>query len=396
MDNNEQFEKVEIFDTPQELAASMQADAQQTETTTTEEPPQQESQPVEETSTPEVTQEATPESEPQVESTQEQTSEPVQEEESKYQATTDDLIDYQASTDNNDNTTQQYSDNDIESAVFNYVSERLGREVKSFDEFSQPQNAMDERIQKIAEFVQNTGRAPEDWFKYQSLNPSEMDDLTAVRIKYSQDYPDLNFNEINTLISAKYKMNPDEFSEDDIKVSALQLKIDGTDARKNIEEIRNTYAAPIQKETSTQPKESYFTQDWMNNMQRETSSFEGLEFDLGNGKNFNFGVGENYRKTLVDSHQNAENYLDRYKDTNGNWDYDTFNSHQTLIDNIDNIVASAYRQGMGDGQRGLVDKAANVSTNTPSQNSAQNNNNSLVEQVRNIMGSNSNKMTFNI
>ena len=381
--NNEQFEKAEIFDTPQELAASMQADAQQIETTTTEEAPQQESQSVEETSTPEVALQ----SEQQVEG--------IQEEENKYQATTDDLIEEQASTDN-DNTTQQYSDNDIESAVFNYVSERLGREVKSFEDFSQPQNAIDERIQKIAEFVQNTGRAPEDWFKYQSLNPSEMDDLTAVRIKYSQDYPQLNFNEINTLIGAKYKMNPDEFSEDDIKVSALQLKIDGTDARKNIEEIRNTYAAPIQKETSTQPKESYFTKDWVQNMQRETSSFEGLEFDLGNGKNFNFGVGENYRKTLVDSHQNVENYLDRYKDTNGNWDYDTFNSHQTLIDNIDNIVASAYRQGMGDGQRGLVDKAANVSTNTPSQTPNQNANSSLAEQVKSIMRNNSSKMTFNI
>ena len=383
---DEQFEKAEIFDTPEQLAASMQADAQPTQ-----EAPQQESQPVSEPVQEQTEQEAPP----QVEPVQEQTNEPVQEEEFQYQATTDDNIEQQASTDN-DNTTQQYSDDDIESAVFNYVSERLGREVKSFDEFSQPQNAMDERIQKIAEFVQNTGRAPEDWFKYQSLNPSEMDDLTAVRIKYSQDYPDLNFNEINTLISAKYKMNPDEFSEDDIKVSALQLKIDGTDARKNIEEIRNTYAAPIQKETSEQPKESYFTQDWMNNMQRETSSFEGLEFDLGNGKNFNFGVGENYRKTLVDSHQNAENYLDRYKDTNGNWDYDTFNSHQTLIDNIDNIVASAYRQGMGDGQRGLVDKAANVSSGTPSQAPNQNTNSSLAEQVKSIMGANSNKMTFNI
>ena len=376
----EQFEKAEIFDTPEQLAASMQADAQPTQ-----EAPQEESQPVSEP-----VQEQTE----QVETVQEQTNEPVQEEEFQYQATTDDNIEQQASTDN-DNTTQQYSDDDIESAVFNYVSERLGREVKSFDEFSQPQSAIDDRVQKIAEFVQNTGRAPEDWFKYQSLNPSEMDDLTAVRIKYSQDYPDLNFNEINTLIGAKYKMNPDEFSEDEIKVSALQLKIDGTDARKNIEEIRNTYAAPVQQRTSEQ-EESYFTEDWAQNMQRETSSFEGLEFDLGNGKNFNFGVGENYRKTLVSNHQNAENYLDRYVDSNGNWDYDTFNSHQTLIDNIDNIVSSAYRQGMGDGQRGLVDKAANVSTNTPSQNSAQNNNNSLAEQVKNIMGSNSNKMTFNI
>ena len=376
----EQFEKAEIFDTPEQLAASMQADAQPTQ-----EAPQEESQPVSEP-----VQEQTE----QVETVQEQTSEPVQEEEFQYQATTDDNIEQQASTDN-DNTTQQYSDDDIESAVFNYVSERLGREVKSFDEFSQPQSAIDDRVQKIAEFVQNTGRAPEDWFKYQSLNPSEMDDLTAVRIKYSQDYPDLNFNEINTLIGAKYKMNPDEFSEDEIKVSALQLKIDGTDARKNIEEIRNTYAAPVQQRTSEQ-EESYFTEDWAQNMQRETSSFEGLEFDLGNGKNFNFGVGENYRKTLVSNHQNAENYLDRYVDSNGNWDYDTFNSHQTLIDNIDNIVSSAYRQGMGDGQKGLVNKAANVSTNTPSQNAAQNNTSSLGEQLKNIMGGNSNKVTFNI
>jgi len=381
----EQFEKAEIFDTPEQLAASMQADAQPTQ-----EAPQQESQPVSEPVQEQTEQEAPP----QVEPVQEQTNEPVQQEEFQYQATTDDNIEQQASTDN-DNTTQQYSDNDIESAVFNYVSERLGREVKSFDDFSQPQNAMDERIQKIAEFVQNTGRGPEDWFKYQSLNPSEMDDMTAVKIKYSQDYPQLNFNEINTLVSSKYKTNPDEFSEGELQVSALQLKIDATDARNNIEEIRNTYAAPMQKETSEQ-QESYFTEDWAQDMQRETSSFEGLEFDLGNGKNFNFGVGENYRKTLVDNHQNAENYLDRYVDPNGNWDYDTFNSHQTLIDNIDNIVSSAYRQGMGDGQRGLVNKAANVSTNTPSQNAAQNNTNSLAEQVKNIMGANSNKMTFNI
>ena len=384
---DEQFEKAEIFDTPEQLAASMQADTQPTQ-----EAPQQESQPVSEPIQEQTEQEA----QPQVEQVQEQTNEPVQQEETQYQATTDDQVEYQATTDNEDNTTQQYSDNDIESAVFNYVSERLGRDVKSFDDFSQPQTAMDERIQKISDFVQNTGRAPEDWFKYQSLNPSEMDDLTAVRIKHSQDYPDLNFNEINTLIGAKYKMNPDEFSEDEIKVSTLQLKIDGTDARKTIEEIRNTYAAPVQADTSEQQQESYFNQDWIQNMQRETTSFEGLEFDLGNGKNFNFGVGNDYRNNLINNNQNAENYLDRYVDPNGNWDHDTFNSHQTLIDNIDNIVSSAYRQGMGDGQRGLVDKAANVSTNTPSQNTAQNNTNSLAEQVKNIMGSNSNKMTFNI
>ena len=385
---NDNFEKVEIFDTPEQLAASMQADAQQT----TQEAPQQESQPVSEQ--PAVEQPATE----QVENIEPAPQPEVQEQpqETQYQATTDDQVEYQATTDNNDNNTQQYSDDEIESAVFNYVSERLGREVRSFEDFNQNQNELDERVQKIAEFVQNTGRNPEDWFKYQSLNPSEMDDLTAVRVKYAQDYPDLNFNEINTLIGSKYKMNPDEYSQEEINGSALQLKIDATDARRVITEIRDTYAAPVQQETSEQTEEAYFDQDWMQQMQQETSDFEGLEFDLGNGKSFNFGIGEQYRNRLINQNQNIDDYLGRYVDNNGNWDYDTFNSHQTLIDNIDNIVASAYRQGLGDGQRGLVDRAANVSASTPAQAPGENNTSSLAEQVKNIMGSNSNKMTFKI
>ena len=382
----EQFEKVEIFDTPEQLAASMQADAQQT----TQEAPQQESQPVSEE--PAVEQPVTEQVDNMDAIPQEQEYE--QPEETQYQATTDDLIDNQESAEYNN--TQQYSDEQIESAVFNYVSERLGREVRSFEDFNQSQNNLDERVQKIAEFVQDTGRNPEDWFKYQSLNPSEMDDLTAVRVKYAQDYPDLNFNEINTLIGSKYKMNPDEYSQEEINVSALQLKIDATDARRVITEIRDTYAAPVQQETSEQTEEAYFDQDWMQQMQQETSDFEGLEFDLGNGKSFNFGIGEQYRNRLINQNQNIDDYLGRYVDNNGNWDYDTFNSHQTLIDNIDNIVASAYRQGLGDGQRGLVDRAANVSASTPAQAPGENNTSSLAEQVKNIMGSNSNKMTFKI
>ncbi len=383
---NDNFEKVEIFDTPEQLAASMQADAQQS----TEEAPQQESQPVSEQP---VSEKTVQEQLEQVENVEPEPQTEVQEE-IQSQATTDDFVDNQESTENNN--IQQYSDQEIENAVFNYVSERLGREVRSFDDFSQPESTLDERVQKIAEFVQNTGRDPQDWFRYQSLNPSEMDDITAIRVQYSQNYPDLNFNEINTLISSKYKLNADEHSDEEVKVSALQLKIDAADARNKITEIRDTYAAPVQATPSTEPEDNYFDQSWMQDMQRETLDFEGLEFDLGNGKSFNFGVGDNYRNSLVNRHQKIEDYFDRYVDNDGNWDHDTFNSHQTLIDNIDNIVASAYRQGLGDGQRGLVDRAANVSASAPAQASNQNDTNSLAEQVKNIMGANSNKMTFKI
>ena len=56
-----------------------------------------------------------------------------------------------------------------------------------------------------------------------------------------------------------------------------------------------------------------------------------------------------------------------------------------MVDNIDAIVANAYRQGLGDGQKGLVNKAANVSMETASQ--PQNTNvNSVAEQLKQQLG----------
>ena len=48
-----------------------------------------------------------------------------------------------------------------------------------------------------------------------------------------------------------------------------------------------------------------------------------------------------------------------------------------------------------DGQKGVVQNAANVSTQVPQQ-SSNPNDNSLGDQLRNIMGRNSSKLTFKI
>ena len=62
--------------------------------------------------------------------------------------------------------------------------------------------------------------------------------------------------------------------------------------------------------------------------------------------------------------------------------------------NIDAIVASTYRQGLSDGQKGVVQNAANVSTQVPQQSSEPAN--PLGEQLKNILQRNSNKLTIKI
>ena len=119
-----------------------------------------------------------------------------------------------------------------ELAVSRYVSEKLGVEIESIDQLSaylqqqQQQSTIDDRIKVIADFVEQTGRNPEDWFRYQALNPSEMDDMTAVRISMSNEYPSLNGEEVDMLVGSKYKLDEEYHNEDELKLSKLQLKID--------------------------------------------------------------------------------------------------------------------------------------------------------------------------
>jgi len=351
--------KFEIFNNPEDLAASMAVD-NQPQTTEVESQPE-----------PSTLEQITQSSEPQNDNQPE-----YQEEAQEYQ--------------------EEYSDEEIEAAVYTYLSERLGREINSFEEL-QSQPAIDERVQAIADFVANTGRKPEDWFTYQSMNPTEMDDLTVVRVQMSQQYPNLSFEEINMLVGNKYKLDPNVYDDQDVQMSMLQLKIDATDARGEIEKIRQTYAAPEITDNSYDDDGLYIDDNWMQNMIQETRAMQAIEFDLGGDKTFTFGLNNDQINNIINRNENIDSFFDNYINNDGSWDYDKLNSHLAVIDNIDTIVASAYRQGLGDGQKAVVTSAANISTDTnPSSSQTLNQEDQLTSQLRNFMKAGSNKLTFNI
>lgn len=355
MNTEESFEKIEFVDSPEQLDMPQQEEAVTQDSVQDSQPQQQEVQ------------------QPQVESL------PLGEQSTQQET---------------QETQQPYSEEDIQSAVVSYLSEKLGREFNSFEDIqslTQPQ--VDERVKAIADFVTETGRDPQEWFAYQQLNPSEMDDLTAIRVQKALQYPNLSQDEVNMLVSREYKVNDDMLSEEDAQYTRLKLKMDAEAARSQVDEYRNRYAAPVRKEQQ-QEVEPFVNEEWVNNMYREVEAFEGLEFDLGNGNTFTFGVDDSYRSSLKQKNAQIENYFDPYVKKDGSWDYDLLNSHRAVIDNVDNIVSAAYRQGLGDGQKGIVQRAANVSTNTPNDTSMRPASDPIVEQLKDIIGG-GNKMTFN-
>tara|TARA_R100001510_G_scaffold15121_1_gene12526 strand:- start:21613 stop:22740 length:1128 start_codon:yes stop_codon:yes gene_type:complete len=286
-------------------------------------------------------------------------------------------------------------DIDVESEVLKYLSERLGTEVSDFnyltDAISNKPVEIDERVAAINDFVKKTGRSPEDWYKYQQLNPTEMDDVTAVRNQMVIEHDNLTIEEVNMLVNNKYKLDADRYDENEVSMAKLQLKMDAESARKTISELRDGYQLPVDERGEVEAQ-SPITEDWVNAMTNEVNDFDGLIFNLPSGENFTFGIKDDYRKTLISKNARLEQFFDDYVNDGGDWNFEKLNAHRAVIDNIDNIVKSVYQQGLSDGQRKVVQNAANVSNETAQRDTTPQTN-SLDEQLLKAFGG-GNSLTF--
>lgn len=308
------------------------------------------------------------------EGVQESVQEPVEYMEQET-ATEPEVTEAVAETDESSlNDEYQLSLEELDSYIVNYMSERLGVDGLNLEtienvlrsEPQEPQFEVDERIKPILDFVEKTGRSPEDWFRYQQLNPSEMDDLSAVRLSLQTEYPDLTGAEVQRLLNNKYKLDPDRFDQEEIADAQLQLKIDATRARKDISSLRDGFTLPVERSSAQEEITSPFDDYWYSSMRRETEAFDNLEFDLPNGGSWKYGINDAYKQQLVNKNSRLEEFFDQYVNNDGSWDYDKLNAHRTLVDNIDEIVSSVYKQGLGEGLKRIVDTASNVQAEAPS------------------------------
>ena len=298
---------------------------------------------------------------------------------------------------------ENISEEDAEAAMLQYLSERLGREVSSLEDLQGVDNTsveIDERVAAINEFVKATGRDPQDWFTYQAMNPSEMDDLSAVKMQLKSQYGDLSDSDLNLLIDNKYKLDADMYDENEVRLSQIQLKMDADKARQEIDSVRSQYAAPVKQEQPQQEEqfEGIVNEEWIGTMSAEVDALEGIEFEVSKDKSFTFGLEDSYKSQLKSKNEQIEDFFSNYVSEEGQWDFEKWNMHQAVLDNIETIVKTAYQQGLGEGQRGLVDKAANVQYSQPNEtaNTGQSNTPSIEEQVRNALGLNDNGLTFKI
>lgn len=293
---------------------------------------------------------------------------------------------------------EDYNEEDVRLFVDDYLSQTLGLTLEDINSRINTPVDIDERIAPILQFVNDTGRSPEDWFRYQSLNPSEMDDLTVIKMQMMVDYPDLTADDVSMLISNKYKTDADLYDESEVRMAQLQMKIDAGKARKDIQSVRESYLSPVETTPQqVQPEpESIIDEQWIQSMAMDVDSLDAIDFDLPGGKVFSYGLNDRYRENLKNKNARLDEYFDQYVDNQGRWDFEKLSMHRTVVDNIDEIVKAVYQQGMSDGQRRVVENTANIQAKTPELGNVVDGRDKVAEQLRNIMGRNDDMMRFNL
>lgn len=287
------------------------------------------------------------------------------------------------------------SDEETLDFINSYLEEKFGAGLEDIMGQTQETN-IDERLLPILEFVRDTGRSPEDWFRYQMLNPSEMDDLNLVRLQMSAEHPQLSQEDISMLIETKYKIGDEFLDEKEQKMAQLQLKIDANKARQEIENLRNGYLARTETgEYQEYEPESFVDEQWLQEMSSEIDALEGIDFELNGEKTFTFGLNDAYKNSLKSKNAQLDSFFDQYVDGNGQWNHELFGMHRTVVDNIDEIVKAVYSQGLSDGQRKIVQNVANVQTGAPNAGPG-GQTDTLLAQLESIMGQNDSMMRIKL
>lgn len=350
--------------------------------------PQAEAQEVESTEEPQEAVEQTDVIEnTETESTEveEQAEEAVAEEQTEEVVETPELDEEVDTALTEDETTEEdnISDEEYEDILVQAVGEMLGLEGMSKEQLLERLDTeqtpapveLDPAVKAIADFVEETGRSVEEWFAYQSLNPSEMDDVTVMKNNLQQQYPDLSDEDATLLLENKYKLDSDLNTEQDVRLGALQLKMDATNARKELESTRSKYLAPVKNEEpaatpAPEEIESPITAEWISAMSSVADDMEALEFNVGKDQSFAFGISDTYKSELKQSNAKMDEYFDQYISEGGDWDFEKLNVHRTILDNIENIVDAAFKQGLSQGTSNVVKQAVNPSSVNPNSSNA--------------------------
>ncbi len=262
-------------------------------------------------------------------------------------------------------------------------TEDLAEEVQeAIEEAQETGQAIPENLQKVVDFMEETGGTLEDYVRL-NQDYSNYDDMTVLREYYKQTKSHLNSDEVEFLIEESFSYDEEEDDEREIKRKKIALKEQVANAKSHLDGQKSKYYEEI-KAGSKLTNEQQKAVDFFNRYNKESEEtkkitekqtntfkiktkqvfndkFKGFEYNVGDKKyRFNVKDPNEIKTTQSDINNFVKKFLNEKNEMS-----DAKGYHKSLFTamNPDVIANHFYEQGKADALKQSVAKAKNVNMN---------------------------------
>jgi len=268
-----------------------------------------------------------------------------------------------------------------------------------------------ENLQKVVDFMEDTGGTLEDYVRL-NQDYSSYDDMTVLREYYKQTKSHLTDDEISFLMEDSFSYDDDVDEERDIKKKKIALKEQVANAKSHLDGQKSKYYEEVKAGSRLNPEQQK-AWDFFNRYNKESKenekiakkqtdtflnktnqvfndTFKGFEYNIGD-KRYRFNVKN--ANEIKETQGDINNFVKKFLNKNNEMS-DAKGYHKSLFTamNPDAIANHFYEQGKADAMKDSVAKAKNVDMNPRQSHGA-------VEaggmKVR-VLGENSNDFKFKI
>ena len=258
------------------------------------------------------------------------------------------------------------------------IAEEAEQAIAESQETGEP---LPENIQKLVDFMNDTGGNLVDYVKL-TQDYSKLADQDLLHEYYKQTKPHLTNEEINFLMEDNFSFDEDTDDERDIRRKKLALKEQVAGAKSHLDRLKSKYYHEIKAGSKLTPEQqkavNFFdrykktTQESQqqsealaNNFNKKTNEFfgdkfKGFEYNVGD-KKFRFNV--NNADEIKDTQSNVNDFARKFLNEKSGALEDAAGYHKALFTgmNSDAIAKHFYEQGKADAMKDSVAKSKNIS-----------------------------------
>ena len=236
-----------------------------------------------------------------------------------------------------------------------------------------------ENIQKVVDFINETGGTLEDYVRL-NQDYSQLADNQLLFEYYKQSKPHLSNDEIDFLIEDNFQYDEEIDEERDVKRKKLAFKEEIAQAKDHLENQKSKYYEEIKAGSRLTPDQQKAV-DFFNRYNKEneevtrvaeqqkktflkrtdevfTNEFKGFEYNVGD-KRYRFNVKD--ASAVKDTQSDINNFVKKFLDENNNMK-DAKGYHKSLFTamNADAIANHFYEQGKADALKDSIARSKNV------------------------------------